>query len=170
MHLTTYLPSSLLTKDYLGRQIALVILNKGYNLRCILPHQISFQVAISKKFKNITHSNILNVIYPPRFSCKAKVYISFVSPQQRMWYKDWGSWARSKVAFTHQRITNCRGSSYFLLPTKPNPYHTGLIQMCKADYQIKSLPPLPVNHLPVIVQPLFSKVDQARKKHSSTSK
>ena len=74
MHLTTYLPSSLLTKDYLRRQIALVILNKGYNLRCIHPHhQISFQVAISKKFKNITHSNILNVIYPPRFSCSTKV-------------------------------------------------------------------------------------------------
>ena len=61
----------------------------------------------------------------------------------------------------------CKGSCYLFDQAKTNPHFTC---WCEREsrwqdvYQIKSLPPLPMLWSPIIVQTLFSKVDQAGKK------
>ena len=74
-YILKFLPEHLLTKDYLGSQVHLVILDKGYNLSSHL-HNISFQVAISK-ISITTGFNLLNII-----KLNSLVQISSVSPHK----------------------------------------------------------------------------------------
>ena len=151
MRLTTYLPSNLLTKDYLGRQVALVILNKGYNLSSHPNHHL------------FPSSNLQEITtYPTTSSMSSTRQDSLVQLFLFPHDKGYSTRSQTKGCLHTSKDYKCKGSCFFLL-LQIKLVLRG-IRMCKAVYQIKSLPPLPVNHLPVIVQPLLSKVDQARKK------